>query len=86
MDELQRFAELAARAREESPPPIDVRDRVLATIAAPRPRSGIDQPLAVCSVVSALAASIAAVMAVEMWSALTDPMTGLFDTLTLVMQ
>jgi hypothetical protein len=89
MDMLQRFEQLAAAARREAPPAIDVTARVMARIrrqVRPEARRADNITLAVMAVVSVLAASIVAVVAMDAWSAMIDPMSSLFQPLSVVMQ
>ena len=85
MNQFEVFKSLAAAASRDGPPVIDVTDRVMARIS-PQRRRAVDMPLIVFSGLSVLAASIAAIVAVQAWSILSDPLAGLFQPLTLVMQ
>jgi hypothetical protein len=82
----KQFEALAARAREETGPRLDVTARVLRDLrhAPAVPRSNL--PLWVISGASLAAASIILVLSVQCWQSWTDPWSGLFDALTLVMQ
>jgi len=86
MNDLEKLLWLASRARREPIPPVDVSARVLARLRAPveRPASGL--PLLAFSGLAAVAASIVLVIALESWSALSDPLAGLLSPLTMVMQ
>jgi hypothetical protein len=86
MTELERFAQLAAKARGEPPPAIDVAARVLRDLRQMVRQESLNPPLLVFSGLSLLAASIVAVLAIQSWEPLADPLSGLFDSLTLVMQ
>jgi hypothetical protein len=86
MNELNRFEQLVAGARAERVPPIDVTTQVLRGIRAMAAPRGIDGPLVLVSGISALAASVVAALAAEMWLELVDPLSGFFNSLTMVMQ
>jgi hypothetical protein len=86
MTELERFARLAAKARGEQSPAVDVTDRVLRDIRQRVRQESLNPPWLVFSGLSLLAASIVAVLAIESWAVLADPLSGLFDSLTMVMQ
>ena len=86
MNELPRFEALAARARKEMPPQVHVVAGVLCDIGRGVFPQAWTRPLLVGSGLSALAASIMLLLAVEAWASLADPLLNLFDTLTLVMQ
>jgi hypothetical protein len=86
MNELERFVELAIKAHGEPAPAIDVTARVLRDIRQAVGGEGINPPLLIFSGLSLLAASIVAVLAIQSWEVLADPLSGLFDSLTMVMQ
>jgi hypothetical protein len=86
MNEFSRFEQLAAQARAERVPPIDVTVPVLRNIRSAVAEHSINGPLAVVSGFSLLAASIMAAVAAQMWSELVDPLSVLFDSLMMVMQ
>jgi hypothetical protein len=87
MKRLERFEHLAHRARGEQAPALDVSWRVLRAIRAPRPRFEVYSPvLAAAAGLSLVAASAAAALAVEYWLAWSDPVSGLVQSFTLVLQ
>jgi len=86
MNRFEVFKSLAAAALRDVPPTSDVTGRVMAQISPAVRRPALDVPLAVFSGVSVLAASIAAIVAVQAWSVFSDPLAGLFQPLTLVMK
>ena len=86
MNEFDRFEQLAAAARAEPVPPLDVRTHVLREIRGMVTRRGIDAPLVLLSGVSVLVASIVAAMAAEVWEVLLNPLSAFFNSLTMVMQ
>ncbi len=87
MNLLQRFEHLAERARDEQAPAIDVSWRVLRAIRAPRPRFEVYSPVLVAAAgLSLVAASAVAALVVQDWFAWTDPMSGLIQSFTLVLQ
>ena len=76
-DPLDRFARLAARARQEAPPEIDVRDAVLRRLA--EADSTPVAPMAWLSVAAVGAAAWAVILAFPAFAALTDPLGPLFQ-------
>ena len=85
MNPLDSFEQWASRARGEKPPGLDVADRVLRRVRAMEPGRESNRFLVVFSAAAALAACVMAVVALEACDALTHPLAGVFDTLTLVM-
>jgi hypothetical protein len=86
MNEFERFAALAAHAREDKGRQVDVTAGVLRSIrAASIPRTG-GPPLWIVSGLSLGAASVMFFMAMQLWGTVADPMAGFFITLTMVMQ
>ena len=85
MNELDRFQQLAAAARAERVPSIDVKAQVLRGIRGAVARRGMNGPLVLVSGLSLLAASITAAVAMEMWQEL-NPLALFFDSLSMVMQ
>jgi hypothetical protein len=86
MTELEKFERWAAAARGEPAPTLDVADRVLRDLRYPNGRAGLERPLMVWAGLSVAAAAAVCVLAYQDWTLLTDPMSGLFDTLNLVMR
>lgn len=87
MNTLERFEHWAAKARRDAPPPLDVSAAVLQAICYRAPREEADAlPLVLTAVLSVLAASVTIALALDSWLSLTDPLGGLFQPLTLVMQ
>lgn len=86
MNELERFERLASQARGDPVPPIDVAARVVRDLRSGVSRGEPSGPLWVLSGLSVVAALIVSAVAIESWSALTDPLAGLFYPLTMVMQ
>lgn len=86
MNRDERFEAWAARARQETVPSVDVVAGVVHRIQAGSPRRESDMPWYVCSGLSVLAASVMLVVALDSWQSLTDPLAGLFSSLTMVMQ
>jgi hypothetical protein len=82
----ERFETLAARAHEETGPPVEVTARVLHDIHGTPARPSADLLLWLFSGLSLTAASIVALLATQSWAAANDPLSALFDTLTMVMQ
>lgn len=87
MNTFEQFLRLAGHARRESVPPLDVVPGVLGRIrhrAASARTHPVDRLLLAASVVSAMAATVMAVLAVEAWEMFTDPVAGLLPSLTMV--
>lgn len=88
MSDFKEFERIAARAREERPARVDVTQRVMRTIQI-RERvlvDPFDRQMTFCAALSAAAALIIAVPALDAWMALTDPMPHLFGVVTMVLQ
>lgn len=85
-DPLRDFADLAARARSESPPPVDVAERVLADLRSTRPRQSTDALLWALGGAAVLAASITILLGYGSYNTLTDPLAGLLEPLSMVLQ
>jgi len=83
MNRWDTFCEMARQARTEPVPPLDVTDRVLADLYRPTYRRADTVSWALAAGVSVLAASVAAVVTLDAWSAVTDPLAGLFQTWTM---
>lgn len=79
MDTLSRIEKLISRAQRETPPKVDVADRVLWRIrtASARPPVPI-APWGVFAGLSAVAASIIVFLAINAWMALSNPMMELY--------
>jgi hypothetical protein len=87
MNRLEQFEHLARRARDEQAPALDVSRRVLRAIRLPQPRFEVYSPvLAAAAGLSLVAASVVAALAVEYWLAWSDPISGLVQSFTLVLQ
>jgi len=84
--ELERFERLAAKARREPIPPVDVSDRVLQSIRPGVRRSEPEAPLWIMSGVSVAAALVVLAVAVGSGAVAPDPMSEMFQPLTMVMQ
>jgi len=75
MDEdLQR---LGQRARDEHVESVDVRGRVQAALARPRP-AATDRTLLACAAASLAAATAMAIIALPVFQVLEEPLAGLF--------
>lgn len=77
LDPLDRFARLAARARQEAPPALDVRASVLYRLA--QADTTPVAPMAWLSVAAIGAAAWAVALAFPAYAALTDPLGPLFQ-------
>ncbi len=86
MNRWEHFETLAARTRDETGPRIDVTARVMDELRRRAVSPVADWPLRLFSVLSAGAAVTVLVLAIQSWTAAADPLCGLFDTLTMVMQ
>lgn len=89
MTPLDRFDQLAAIARRERAPAIDVTARVMAGIRAPRPmaaRSNENLAMLLAAGLAVLAASVMVAFTLDAWSPLWDPMCGLLQPLSWIMQ
>jgi len=88
MDAMEAVVKLAAAARRESPPGIDVSGKVLRSLQAYQAEKGNLYPatLARFSAVSFAAALILGTVALNEWLTLHDPMVQLFDTVAMVMK
>jgi hypothetical protein len=87
MNDLERFAGLAARARQEQPPPLDVAAAVLGRIGdaeAMSPSSRESSLLLACSALSAIAATVMAALALQAYEMLSGPLGGMFQSLTVI--
>ncbi len=85
MNDLEKLALLAARARREAVPHVDVSACVLARLRRGDEPSLPGWPLLAVSGLSAVAASIVLFVAVQGWFALGDPLASLLSPLTMVM-
>ena len=89
MDAMETVERLAATARRENPPRIDVSEKViqsLRTQEADREESLFSAPLFRFSAVSFASALIVGAFALESWLSMHDPMVQLFDTVAMVMK
>ncbi len=86
MPDLEDFESWSRGAREEPVPPIDVAARVVRDLRYANDRAGFERSMAVWAGLSMAAASLACVLAFHAWTSITDPMSGLFDSLTMVMR
>jgi hypothetical protein len=79
MTEWERFQRLAALARRDPAPRLDVAARALRTIRAIKSPQTVDLPMLIFSGVSLVAASIGIVLAMQAWSPLSDSLSGMFQ-------
>jgi hypothetical protein len=88
MDAWKTVERLAAAARTETPPRIDVTERVMKTLRAREPERQrlLDTPLFGFSAISFASAVIVGLFAVQAWLSMHDPMVQLFDTVAMVMK
>jgi hypothetical protein len=86
MNELSRFEQFTAAARHEAVPRLDVRGTVLRDLRATVASRSVDAPLALFSGAALIAATITAAWVLPMWWDLAEPLSSLFDVLSVVMQ
>jgi hypothetical protein len=86
MDAFERFEALAGLARAEPVPRLDVTQRVLWGIRRAERANAFPWVLPVVSGLSAVAAAVVAVLALQAWDVLTDPLVGIFNPLSAVIQ
>ena len=86
MDDEHMIRTLAAKARAEIPPRVNVTDRVMAALAEGRGkrRPAIDRPLAWVAACSAVAALVLALVGYAAFETLLDPLVDSFNSLTWV--
>jgi hypothetical protein len=77
MDALEGLAKLARRAREESTPVFGVSEAVRLRILSERSETVTLIPLGLFGGLSALAASVIMVLAIQFWSYMTSPVMEL---------
>lgn len=83
MSEERIIRKIAARARVEKPPQVDVADRVMAILRSrERERLSADGPLAWVAACSCAAAASMTLLLYFSWDTLTDPMIQIFYTFT----
>lgn len=90
MDEVKRLRKFAERTAADEPPPIDVTDRVLATIRAEwgrRDRFTVAlRPLMTLAAASLLMATTLGFLAQQAMAELQDPMVSLFSPWVVTLQ
>jgi len=89
MSDPSRWEHLAERARRETPPRVDVTQRVMAAIARrSAPPRAVLAPRALlwCAVGSLAAAGIVAAVAASGWSDLGDPLRDLLQAADVMLQ
>jgi len=84
MNPMERFEQLAQRARAETAPPLDVVPRVLATLESVEPVTST--PMFAFAGLSLVAASVMVAWAVNALLAISDPLGTLFYPFALVIQ
>ncbi len=78
MPAIERFEELAAEARRDRPPLVDVTDAVMREIDALSPIERRQRRvLYAMTAMSAIAAIVVAMITVSMYQQMTDPLAGL---------
>ena len=85
-DSLDKFSELAARARGSTPPQVDVTARVLRDLSRQQPRPSRDGMLWAIAGAALLAAGVSLAVGWNSYGTLTDPLAGLFEPLSMVIQ
>ena len=90
MDEIEMLRQYAARTELDAVPPIDVADRVLATIRRRRARpdwfARAQRPMLVAAAASLLVATSLGVFAQQLVADMQDPMVSLFTPLVVTLQ
>ena len=81
MDALEPLDRLARRARQEQTPVFNVADKVRLRIWAEQSPSVTLIPMGVFGGLAALAASITVVLAIELWSYMSNPVMELLTPL-----
>ena len=84
----KKFKTLAARARAETPPQVDVAGRVLAILAdaQTRPKSFSERVMMWLAALSSAVAVPTAVFAIVVYKAWTDPLMEIFKEISWVIQ
>jgi hypothetical protein len=85
-DPLQEFERLAAEARKETVPVVDVSERVVQTVRVPFAPPQVDWPLWISAGLSVAAAIIVMLIAVQSGAFTMDPFAELVSNLTPVIQ
>jgi len=86
IDPLEQFANRAAQARGAAPPPVDVTQAVLSDLRAARPRQSADAMLWTLGGAAVLAASITLLLGYGTYDSMTNPLAGLLEPLSMVLQ
>ncbi|MHB1035750.1 MAG: hypothetical protein ACYC35_12875 [Pirellulales bacterium] len=86
MNELEAFRQLASQARDERVPAVNVTARVMDSLRLGQAEPAVGVSLWVFAVASLAAAAVVAVMAFQAWDAVGDPLAGLLQPLSVVMQ
>ena len=81
MDALEPLDRLARRARQEQTPVFDVADKVRLLIRAEQAPSVTLIPMGVFGGLAALAGSITVVLAIQLWSYMSNPVMELLTPL-----
>jgi hypothetical protein len=79
MNEHEFLQKLARAARWDSPPDINVVERVLGSIAAARPRA-FDPVLGYFAVAASVAAAVVVAWAIQNWLSMQDPLLALANS------
>jgi len=89
MDGMHNLESLAEAARRESPPRIDVSERVIRSLGTREPHpeeSPFSGPLFKFGAISFASAVVVGAVALDSWLTMHDPMVRLFDTVAMVMK
>ncbi len=88
MDAMETVERLAASARRENPPRIDVSEKVIQSLRARETdrENLFSGPLFKFSAVSFVSALIVGAFALQAWMSMHDPMVQMFDTVAMVMK
>ncbi len=84
MNEHEFLQKLAGAARWDSPPQINVAERVMENIATARPKATFDPVLGGFALAACLAAAVVIALAIHSWLSLQDPLQALADSFNMV--
>jgi hypothetical protein len=76
---LRHLEKIAARARQETAPPVDVSNRVISRLSRPEPSPF--RPLLIFTFVSIAAAALAIILSIGLFDSMTDPLWTMFQVM-----
>lgn len=92
MDQLKQFERLAAAARRECPPKVDVARQVVATVESWRRQPSVygawmaDSPLLAFAGLSLAAAILVGILALPAWESVQDPLVAFCKPLSTIFE